>query len=83
MWVPLHRKMLRYLIKTLLQMNLFTDSIRNPPNGTDPFFNVSLPSFNSSLLDWGNFTSFNGKCGEFGPLHPPLCHLLLEFPFDL
>ncbi|KAM7398627.1 hypothetical protein PAMA_006505 [Pampus argenteus] len=52
--------MLRYLIKTLLQMNLFTDTIRNPSNGTDQFFNASLPSFNSSLLDWGNFTGFNG-----------------------
>lgn len=53
--------MLRYLLKTLLQMNLFSDTIRNSPNGTDPFFNGSLPSFNSSLLDWGNFTGFNGK----------------------
>ncbi|KAM7374895.1 hypothetical protein PAMP_007529 [Pampus punctatissimus] len=51
--------MLRYLIKTLLQMNLFTDTIRNPSNSTDLFFNASLPSFNSSLLDWGNFTGFN------------------------
>ena len=55
--------MLRYLIKTLLQMNLFTDTIRNPSNGTDLFFNGSLPSFNGSLLDWGNFTGFNGKHG--------------------
>ncbi|KAM3601670.1 uncharacterized protein V6R79_016535 [Siganus canaliculatus] len=53
--------MLRYLIKTLLQMNLFTDTIRNPSNGTDLFFNMSGPSFNSSLLDWGNFSSFNEK----------------------
>lgn len=59
--VPLCSKMLRYLLKTLLQMNLFTDTIRNPSNGTDPFFNVSLPSFNSSLLDWGNFSGFNGR----------------------
>lgn len=58
---PVRRKMLRYLLKTLLQMNLFSDTIRNSPNGTDPFFNGSLPSFNSSLLDWGNFTGFNGK----------------------
>lgn len=53
--------MLRYLLKTLLQMNLFSDTIRNSPNGTEPFFNGSLPSFNSSLLDWGNLTGFNGK----------------------
>ncbi|KAK1882612.1 Roundabout like 3, partial [Dissostichus eleginoides] len=51
--------MLRYLIKTLLQMNLFTDSLRHPSNGTDLFFNGSLPAFNGSLLDWGNFTGFN------------------------
>ncbi|XP_068509225.1 roundabout homolog 3 isoform X3 [Syngnathus scovelli] len=53
-------KMLRYLLKTLLQMNLFSDTIRNPNNTTDLFFNTSLPSFNSSLLDWGNFSGFNG-----------------------
>lgn len=53
--------MLRYLIKTLLQMNLFTDTIRQPANGTEPVFNASLPSVNTSLLDWGNFTGFNGK----------------------
>ncbi|KAK2828908.1 hypothetical protein Q5P01_019942 [Channa striata] len=60
--------MLRYLIKTLLQMNLFTDTIRNSSNGTDPFFNATLPSFNSSLLDWGNFTGFNvgGGGGVWG-----------------
>lgn len=70
--------MLRYLLKTLLQMNLFTDTIRNPSNGTDLFFNISLPSFNSSLLDWGNFTGFNGKRIFF-------CACLSSFnlPFDL
>lgn len=53
--------MLRYLIKTLLQMNLFTDTIRDATNGTDLFFNISsFPSFNSSLLDWANFTGLNG-----------------------
>ncbi|TKS83724.1 Roundabout -like protein 3 [Collichthys lucidus] len=56
--------MLRYLLKTLLQMNLFTDTIRTPSNGTDLFFNISLPSFNSSLLDWGNFTGFNASSGS-------------------
>ncbi|XP_061903226.1 roundabout homolog 3-like isoform X2 [Entelurus aequoreus] len=54
-------KMLRYLLKTLLQMNLFTDTVQNPGNSTDVFFNTSLPSFNSSLLDWGNFTGFNAS----------------------
>lgn len=69
MQVPLCTTMLRYLIKTLLQMNLFTDTIRNPSNGTDVYFNGSLqsfngslPPFNSSLFEWGNFTGFNGKC---------------------
>lgn len=77
--------MLRYLLKTLLQMNLFSDTIRNSPNGTDPFFNGSLPSFNSSLLDWGNFTGFNGKrvfffvlffCFRDFPLIEPLSALI-------
>ncbi|KAJ8398984.1 hypothetical protein AAFF_G00416510 [Aldrovandia affinis] len=53
--------MLRYLIKTLLQMNLFADSmLPDASNGTDLLFNLSsLPSFNASFLDLGNFTSFN------------------------
>lgn len=57
-------KMLRYLIKTLLQMNLFTDTLRDPSNSSDLLFNLSsIPSFNTSLLlDWGNFTaSINGE----------------------
>lgn len=55
-------EMLRYLIKTLLQMNLFTDTLRDATNGTDLFFNISsIPSFNSSLLDWANFTGLNGE----------------------
>ncbi|KAK6317295.1 hypothetical protein J4Q44_G00126950 [Coregonus suidteri] len=51
--------MLRYLIKTLLQMNLFTDTLRDPSNSSELLFNLSsIPSFNTSLLlDWGNFTS--------------------------
>ncbi|MCI4388278.1 hypothetical protein PGIGA_G00083840 [Pangasianodon gigas] len=52
--------MLRYLIKTLLQMNLFTDTLRDS-NGTDLLYNLSIPTFNSSLLDWANFTGFNGQ----------------------
>lgn len=51
--------MLRYLIKTLLQMNLFSDTLRDS-NGTD-LYNISSPTFNSSLLDWANFTGFNGQ----------------------
>lgn len=43
-------------------MNLFTDTIRDATNGTDLFFNISsIPSFNSSLLDWANFTGLNGE----------------------
>ncbi|XP_051902180.1 roundabout homolog 3 isoform X2 [Hippocampus zosterae] len=70
--------MLRYLLKTLLQMNLFTDTIRNP-NGTDSFFNTSLPSFNSSLLDWGNFTVFNGSRPRLEDAAPRI----VEHPSDL
>ncbi|KAK5918720.1 hypothetical protein CgunFtcFv8_003457 [Champsocephalus gunnari] len=75
--------MLRYLIKTLLQMNLFTDSLRHPSNGSDLFFNGSLPAFNSSLFDWGNFTGFNGKNGSL-LLHPlSLSDLSLPCPHSL
>lgn len=58
-------KMLRYLLKTLLQMNLFTDTIRHPSNGSESFFNASLPSFNASMLEWGNFSGFNGRTTHF------------------
>ncbi|CAK6968429.1 roundabout homolog 3 [Scomber scombrus] len=71
--------MLRYLIKTLLQMNLFTDTIRHPSNGTDLFFNISLPPFNSSLLDWGNFTGFNGSRPRLEDAAPRI----VEHPSDL
>ncbi|XP_047235085.1 roundabout homolog 3 isoform X3 [Girardinichthys multiradiatus] len=71
--------MLRYLIKTLLQMNLFTDTIQNPSNGTDLFFNESLPSFNSSLLDWGNFTGSNGSRPRLEDAAPRI----IEHPSDL
>ncbi|XP_060912012.1 roundabout homolog 3 isoform X3 [Labrus mixtus] len=71
--------MLRYLIKTLLQMNLFTDTIRNPSNGTDLFFNGSLPAFNSSLLDWGNFTGFNASRPRLEDAAPRV----VEHPSDL
>ncbi|XP_053702998.1 roundabout homolog 3 isoform X2 [Synchiropus splendidus] len=71
--------MLRYLLKTLLQMNLFSDTIRNPSNGTDPLYNGSLPSFNSSLLDWGNFTGFNGSRPRLEDAPPRI----VEHPSDL
>lgn len=56
--------MLRYLLKTLLQMNLFADSIPGEnSNSTDLFyqFNSTFPGFNGSFFDFSNLTSFNGK----------------------
>ncbi|CAL8364369.1 unnamed protein product [Lota lota] len=70
--------MLRYLLKTLLQMNLFTDSLRDH-NGTDPFLNGSMPSFNGSMLDWGNFTGFNGSRPRLEDAAPRI----VEHPSDL
>ncbi|XP_013886716.1 roundabout homolog 3 [Austrofundulus limnaeus] len=64
--------MLRYLIKTLLQMNLFTDTVRNPTNGSDLLFN-------SSLLDWANFSSFNGSRPRLEDAAPRI----IEHPSDL
>nr|XP_057942480.1 roundabout homolog 3 isoform X2 [Doryrhamphus excisus] len=71
--------MLRYLLKTLLQMNLFTDTIRNPNNSTDVFFNASLTPLNGSLLDWGNFTGFNGSRPRLEDAAPRI----VEHPSDL
>ncbi|XP_030648096.1 roundabout homolog 3 [Chanos chanos] len=72
--------MLRYLIKTLLQMNLFTDTIRDSVNGTDLLFNLSsIPSLNSSFLDWANFTSFNGSRPRLEDAPPRI----VEHPSDL
>ncbi|MGH0146158.1 UNVERIFIED_CONTAM: hypothetical protein FKN15_055315 [Acipenser sinensis] len=53
--------MLRYLLKTLLQMNLFADSVGDPSNNTELLFNLTsgLPSFNGTFLDFGNFSSIN------------------------
>uniref|UniRef100_A0A673WWV2 Roundabout, axon guidance receptor, homolog 3 (Drosophila) n=1 Tax=Salmo trutta TaxID=8032 RepID=A0A673WWV2_SALTR len=74
--------MLRYLIKTLLQMNLFTDTLRDPSNSSDLLFNLSsIPSFNTSLLlDWGNFTaSINGSRPRLEDAPPRI----VEHPSDL
>ncbi|XP_061596225.1 roundabout homolog 3 isoform X1 [Cololabis saira] len=71
--------MLRYLIKTLLQMNLFTDPARGPNNGTDLSFNTSMSPFNSSLLDWGNFSGFNGSRPRLEDAAPRV----VEHPSDL
>ncbi|KAG9263619.1 hypothetical protein AMEX_G23668 [Astyanax mexicanus] len=70
--------MLRYLIKTLLQMNLFTDTLRDS-NGTDLLYNVSSPSYNGSLLDWANFTGFNGSRPRLEDAPPRI----VEHPSDL
>uniref|UniRef100_A0A8C7MZW9 Roundabout, axon guidance receptor, homolog 3 (Drosophila) n=1 Tax=Oncorhynchus kisutch TaxID=8019 RepID=A0A8C7MZW9_ONCKI len=74
--------MLRYLIKTLLQMNLFTDTLRDPSNSSELLFNLSsIPSFNTSLLlDWGNFTaSINGSRPRLEDAPPRI----VEHPSDL
>ncbi|XP_023869387.1 roundabout homolog 3-like isoform X4 [Salvelinus sp. IW2-2015] len=74
--------MLRYLIKTLLQMNLFTDTLRDPSNSSELLFNLSsIPSFNTTLqLDWGNFTSsFNGSRPRLEDAPPRI----VEHPSDL
>ncbi|RXM94608.1 Roundabout-like 3 [Acipenser ruthenus] len=58
--------MLRYLLKTLLQMNLFADSVGDPSNNTELLFNLTsgLPSFNGTFLDFGNFSSINDSVGD-------------------
>ncbi|XP_063059336.1 roundabout homolog 3 [Engraulis encrasicolus] len=72
--------MLRYLIKTLLQMNLFTDTIRDPNNSTDGMlYNLSSINFNSSLLDWSNFNNQNGSRPRLEDAPPRI----LEHPSDL
>ncbi|XP_041947127.1 roundabout homolog 3 isoform X2 [Alosa sapidissima] len=71
--------MLRYLIKTLLQMNLFTDTIRDASNNTDLLFNLSSSAFNSSVLDWSNFTNLNGSRPRLEDAPPRI----LEHPSDL
>ncbi|XP_073459334.1 roundabout homolog 3 isoform X1 [Aquarana catesbeiana] len=73
--------MLRYLLKTLLQMNLFADSIPGEDsNSTDLFyhFNSSFPGFNGSLLDFGNLTSFNGSRPRLEDFPPRI----VEHPSD-
>ncbi|XP_018610962.1 roundabout homolog 3 isoform X1 [Scleropages formosus] len=73
--------MLRYLLKTLLQMNLFADTMgRDLSNSTDLLFNLtSNPSFNTSFLDLGNFTSFNGSRPRLEDAPPRI----VEHPSDL
>lgn len=57
------RAMLRYLLKTLLQMNLFADSLAGDiSNSSDLLFgfNSSMAALNHSLLPPGD-SSLNGK----------------------
>ncbi|XP_063799815.1 roundabout homolog 3 isoform X2 [Pseudophryne corroboree] len=73
--------MLRYLLKTLLQMNLFADSIPGEnSNATDLFyqFNSSFSSFNGSLFDFSNLTSFNGSRPRLEDFPPRI----VEHPSD-
>lgn len=55
-------------------MNLFADSVGDPSNNTELLFNLTsgLPSFNGTFLDFGNFSSINGKhclwcCNSMSP----------------
>lgn len=55
--------MLRYLLKTLLQMNLFADSLAGDMSNSSDLlfgFNSSVAALNQSLLPPGE-PSFNGK----------------------
>eukprot|EP00079_Xenopus_tropicalis_P027964 XP_012822435.1 PREDICTED: roundabout homolog 3 isoform X2 [Xenopus tropicalis] len=73
--------MLRYLLKTLLQMNLFADSIPGEnSNSTDLFyqFNSSFPAFNDSLIDFINLTNFNGSRPRLEDFPPRI----VEHPSD-
>ncbi|XP_063291497.1 roundabout homolog 3 isoform X1 [Pelobates fuscus] len=73
--------MLRYLLKTLLQMNLFADSIPGEhSNSTDLFlqFNSSFSRFNESLLDFSNLTNINGSRPRIEDFPPRI----VEHPSD-
>lgn len=61
--------MLRYLLKTLLQMNLFADSLAGDISNSSELlfgFNSSLAALNPSLLPPGN-SSLNGETARWGP----------------
>ncbi|XP_043532778.1 roundabout homolog 3 isoform X5 [Chiloscyllium plagiosum] len=74
--------MLRYLLKTLLQMNLFADSISaDSVNSTDPLFafNGSLSGLGDNLTDIGNLTYINGSRLRLEDSAPRV----IEHPSDL
>lgn len=63
------RAMLRYLLKTLLQMNLFADSLAADISNSSELlfgFNSSLAALNPSLLPPGE-PSLNGETAWWGP----------------
>eukprot|EP00062_Callorhinchus_milii_P011232 gi/632957171/ref/XP_007894328.1/ PREDICTED: roundabout homolog 3-like [Callorhinchus milii] len=74
--------MLRYLLKTLLQMNLFADSLAaDSRNGTDALFalNSSLTTFPDNITDIGNLTYINGSRLRLEDFPPRV----VEHPSDL
>lgn len=61
--------MLRYLLKTLLQMNLFADSLAGDVSNSSELlfgFNSSLTALNPSQLPPGDL-SLNGEAVRWGP----------------
>ncbi|XP_051787854.1 roundabout homolog 3 isoform X1 [Erpetoichthys calabaricus] len=74
--------MLRYLLKTLLQMNLFAESVSgDPSNNTDLLLNLTaaLPTLDGTLLEFGNLTSLNGSRPRLDDFPPRI----IEHPSDL
>lgn len=69
--------MLRYLLKTLLQMNLFADSLAAGDalaNSSELLLSLNasgaLAALQPGLLDLGNLTSLNGERTAAPPPHP-------------
>ncbi|XP_069077606.1 roundabout homolog 3 [Pleurodeles waltl] len=74
--------MLRYLLKTLLQINLFADSLNGEnSNSTDLLYNQNstFSAFDDSLIDLGNLTNFNGSRPRLEDSSPRI----VEHPSDL
>lgn len=67
---PAGRVMLRYLLKTLLQMNLFADSLAGDISNSSELlfgFNSSLAALHPSLVPPGGDPSNNGETARWGP----------------
>lgn len=73
--------MLRYLLKTLLQINLFADSLNGEnSNSTDLYNqNSTFSAFDDIVIDFGNLTNFNGSRPHLEDSPPRL----VEHPSDL